>query len=416
LIDQYPKAPALERLPALPPALSSLRVAIIHDWFYVRAGAERVVEVLVDIFPQADLFALFARPETMSPELRKRKLTTSWLQKIPFIHRFHRHTLMFHPLALEQFDFSGYDLVISSTSGSVKGILTPPSTLHVCYCYTPMRYIWDMYSSYLHGMSPITRFVFALTAHKIRMWDYIAAGRVDQFACDSHFVASRIKKFYRRTSEVIYPPIDVQSLQIADRQEDYYLALGRLVNYKRFDLAIEACNLLKRPLKIIGTGPELRRLKRIAGPTIEFLGSIPDAQKHAMLAKCRALIFPGEEDFGIVPVEAQAHGRPVIALAAGGALETVVGLDHDTSSCMAPTGVFFREQTAQSLANAIKQFEARSTCFKPELIRDHALQFDTSVFRERMIQFIQHKVNERNGCPQIPIDAIDYRGELVHRA
>jgi glycosyltransferase involved in cell wall biosynthesis len=379
--------------PALTPlSLSSLRVAIVHDWFYTRGGAERVVEVLADIFPQADLFALFARPETMAPQLRSRKLTTSFLQKLPLIHRFHRHTLMLHPFALEQFDLTGYDLVISSTAGTVKGVITSTNTLHVCYCYSPMRYIWDMYSAYVREMPRITGFVFALTAHRVRLWDYAAAGRVDQFACDSKYVASRIRKYYRRDSEVIYPPIDVQSMKIADRQEDFYIALGRLVNYKRFDLAIAACNQLQRPLKVIGAGPDLRRLQKLAGRTVEFVGVVSDAQKHELLGKCRALLFPGEEDFGIVPVEAQAHGRPVIAFGAGGALETVKGLGGDCQDAKDATGIFFSEQTVGSLVGAMERFEKVSDSFDSEAIRRHAMEFDESIFRERIIEFLECQV------------------------
>ena len=391
MTDQQYSSVTPDQPSSTPLSLSSLRVAIVHDWFYTRGGAERVVEVLADIFPQADLFALFARPETMAPHLRSRKLTTSFLQKIPLIHRFHRHTLMFHPFALEQFDLTGYDLVISSTAGTVKGLLTSTNTMHVCYCYSPMRYIWDMYSAYIREMKPLTRFIFSLTAHSVRLWDYAAAGRVDEFACDSKYVASRIRKYYRRESEVIYPPIDVQSMQMGDQHGDFYIAVGRLVNYKRFDLAIEACNRLNRPLKIIGSGPDLRRLQRLAGPSVEFLGGVSDAQKHEMLGKCRALLFPGEEDFGIVPVEAQAHGRPVIAFGAGGALETVRGLD-DGGCANGATGVFFSEQTVESLVRAIERFEGLPDGFNPRAIREHAMQFDESIFRERIVEFLERKV------------------------
>jgi glycosyltransferase involved in cell wall biosynthesis len=376
--------------------LCNLRVAIVHDWFYVRGGSERVVEALAEIFPQADLFALFARPEAMSPELRGRKLTTSWLQKIPFIHKCHRHTLMFHPLALEQFDLSDYDLVLSSSSGSAKGVITPQHTLHVCYCHSPMRYIWDMYSAYSREMSPIVRFIFALTAHQVRLWDYASAGRVDHFVCNSRYISSRIRKVYRRESEVIHPPVEVASVTLEDRQEDFYLTVGRLVNYKRFDLAIEACNHLKRPLKVIGTGPDYRRLKRLAGPTVEFLGSISDLEKHGMLNRCRALLFPGEEDFGIVPVEAQAHGRPVIAFGAGGALETVLGLEDGSEETDTASGVFFYQRTAQSLADAMVRFEKHPDRFDPKAIRNHALQFDESVFRRRIVDFLERKLFDRS--------------------
>jgi glycosyltransferase involved in cell wall biosynthesis len=378
------------------PELSSLRVAIVHDWFYVRGGAERVVEALADIFPHADLFALFARTETMAPNLRKRKLTTSWLQNIPAIHRFHRYTLILHPLALEQFNFNNYDLVISSVASTSKGIITSPNTLHLCYCHSPMRYIWDMYSSYLRDMSPIDRLVFALTAHRIRLWDYSSSSRVDHFACNSQYVAARIEKFYRRSSEVIYPPVEVRSIQISNCQDDFYLAIGRLVGYKRFDLAIQACNRLGRRLKIAGSGPDLRKLKQMAGPSVEILGLISDDYKHDLLSKCRALIFPGEEDFGIVPVEAQAHGRPVIAFQAGGALETVIGLQTRSENTHVPTGVFFAEQTVDSLVSAIERFEKNVDHFDPIAIRDSAMRFDASVFRARVIEFVERKLRERS--------------------
>jgi glycosyltransferase involved in cell wall biosynthesis len=355
-----------------------------------------VVEALAELFPQADLFALIARPETMSPRLRLRKITTSFLQKIPMVHRFHRHTLPLQPLALEQFDLSSYDLVISSESGPAKGVITGPDTLHICYCHSPMRYIWDMYPQYVKTMSPFVRAIFALTAHKVRLWDLAASARVDAFICNSSHVAARVRKFYRRESIVIHPPVQVESIQTSETQSEYYLAVGRLVPYKRFDLAVEACTKLGCKLKIIGTGPEMSRLKRMAGPTVEFLGNVTDAEKHAAFASCRALIFPGEEDFGIVPVEAQAHGRPVIALGAGGALETVVGLRENAERRPdMPTGVFFPEESRDSLIEGIHIFEANFDKFVPESIRQNALRFDARVFREHMTEAIQELLEKR---------------------
>jgi len=257
-----------------------------------------------------------------------------------------------------------------------------------------MRYIWDMYSSYLREMPPIGRFFFALTTHKMRQWDYASAARVDQFVCNSQYVAARIRKFYRRSSEVIHPPVTVRSVHLQDRHEDFYLAVGRLVNYKRFDLAISACNQLRRPLKVIGSGPDIHRLKGLAGPNIQFLGAISDSQKHDLLGKCRALLFPGEEDFGIVPVEAQAHGRPVIAFEAGGAMETVKGLEEDDQMAAGPTGVFFADQTVDSLVAAMERFEKYSYRFDPETIRAHAMQFDESIFRHKIIDFLEQQVRE----------------------
>ena len=380
--------PAYDLMHAPPPQFASLRVAIIHYWFVGRAGGEHVVEALADLFPQADLFTLVAKPEVMADSLKEHKLTTSFLQRIPFVHKFHRHTLLLQPLALEQFDLSEYDLVLSSESGPAKGVLTSPRTLHICYCHSPMRYIWDMYAQYLRAMPAITRFIFGLTAHKMRLWDYASAGRVDAFITNSKFVASRVRKFYGRNATVIHPPVQVRSVipsppAASLGQQDYYLAVGRLVDYKRFDLAIAACTKLGRPLKIIGTGPELKNLKRIAGPTVEFLGTVSDDQKHQAFAGCRALLFPGEEDFGIVPVEAQAHGKPVIGYGSGGLLETVIDGDSEGA-----TGMYFHQQTVNAMEAAILRFEQHAERFDPQLIRDHAMQFDATVFSKNMTSFL----------------------------
>ena len=296
-------------------------------------------------------------------------------------------------MALEQFDLSGYDLVLSSESGPAKGVLTSPQTLHICYCHSPMRYIWDMYPRYLRAMPAITRLLFGLTAHKMRLWDYASAGRVDAFITNSKFVASRVRKFYGRNATVIYPPVQVQSAvqstaSASPGEKDFYLAVGRLVDYKRFDLAIAACTRLGRSLKIIGTGPELKNLKRIAGPSIEFLGTLSDEQKHQVFARCSALLFPGEEDFGIVPVEAQAHGKPVIGYGSGGLLETVVGLPERPSKKEAATGLYFYKQTVGAMEAAILRYEQHAEMFDPAKIRYHALQFDASVFSRNMTAFL----------------------------
>jgi len=379
-----------------PRPFASLRVAIVHYWFVGRAGGEHVVEALADMFPQADLFTLIAKPEVMAPSLRRRKLTTSFLQKIPFVHKFHRHTFLLQPFALEQFDLSGYDLVISSESGPAKGVLTSPATLHVCYCHSPMRYIWDMYAKYVGSMPLITRLLFGLTAHPMRLWDYASAARVDAFVTNSKFVASRVRKFYGRSATVIHPPVQVRSIVNSEEQEDFYLAAGRLVDYKRFDLAIAACTRMNRRLKIIGTGPELKRLKRMAGPSIEFLGSVSEGEKHRQFAKCRALLFPGEEDFGIVPVEAQAHGRPVLAYGSGGVLETVVDLKGKSANSDGPTGIYFHQQSVDAMESAILKFEQNAGLFDVEKIRRHALQFDAEVFRKRMHSFLETALAEHS--------------------
>jgi glycosyltransferase involved in cell wall biosynthesis len=362
-----------------------------------RRGGERVVEALCELFPQADLFALVADRKTLSPELQKHKLTTSFLQKLPGSRKWHRYMLPLYPLAVEQFDLRRYDLVISSESGPAKGVLTGPETLHLCYCHTPMRYIWDFYQEYENGsgLGPLRKLVFGLTAHYARLWDHASASRVDYFAANSHRVASRIKKYYRREAEVIHPPVDVARAQLAGNIEDYYLIVGQLVNYKRVDLAIEACNQLGRTLRIVGVGEEYQRLRRTAGKTVNFLGALSDEEVQNQYAHCRALLFPGEEDFGIVPVEAQASGRPVIAFGKGGARETVIGADRDELAIPErSTGLFFGEQRADSLVKAILKFEAEERHFSPSFIRAHAEQFDKKHFLKKMGSFVAEKLEE----------------------
>jgi glycosyltransferase involved in cell wall biosynthesis len=379
--------------------LRTFRVAIVHYWFVGRAGGERVVEALAEIFPQADLFCLVADRTTLAPELQKRKLTTSFLQHVPGARRFHRHFLFLQPLALEQLDLSGYDLVISSESGPAKGVITPSRCCHICYCHSPMRYIWELYPQYRRGMNPLVGGIFALTAHYMRMWDAATAGRVDYFVANSNFVASRIRKYYGRESEVIHPPVDTDAGRLERPGGDYYLAVGRLVDYKRFDLAVLACTQLGRRLKIIGDGPQYKALRRMAGPTIEFLGTTGDEELHDAFAGSRALLFPGEEDFGIVPVEAQSFGKPVIAYASGGALETVRGDLPGEAPWEAPTGVFFADQTTQGCVEAIHAFEAQANRFVPSAIREHALQFDKAIFKRRMeafVRFAWEDFNRRN--------------------
>ncbi len=369
--------------------LTSLRVAIVHYWFVGRAGGEKVVEAIAEIFPQADLFSLVADPTTLAPVLQNRKLQTSFLQHIPLAKKFHRHFLFLQPLALEQFDLSDYDLVISSESGPAKGVITSSKTCHICYCHSPMRYIWEMYPQYRRGMNPLVGAVFSLTAHYMRLWDYASAGRVDYFVANSRFIASRIRKYYGRDSIVIHPPVETAAGNTDTVPGDYYLAVGRLVDYKRFDLAVSACNELGRRLKVIGDGPQYKDLRKMAGKTVEFLGKVDDKELRAHLAGCRALIFPGEEDFGIVPVEAQSFGRPVIAYASGGALETVNGELPNGPAVDNPTGVFFTRQSSSSLVKAILHFESNEYQFRPPAIREHSLQFDSTLFKARFSDFVR---------------------------
>jgi glycosyltransferase involved in cell wall biosynthesis len=368
--------------------LAKLRVAIVHYWFVGRAGGEKVVEALAEVFPQADLFSLVANRDVLAPVLQSKNLRTSFLQRVPGARKFHRHFLFLQAFALEQFDLSDYDLVISSESGPAKGVITSPKTCHVCYCHSPMRYIWEMYPRYRLAMNPLVGTIFSLTAHYMRLWDYASAGRVDYFVANSEFVASRIRKYYGRESTVIHPPVESALGDTSMVPGGYYLCVGRLVDYKRFDLAVSACTELGRQLKVIGAGPERKVLQRMAGPTVEFLGRVDDGELREHLAGCRALLFPGEEDFGIVPVEAQSFGRPVIAYASGGALETVRGALLDKTDVDNPTGVFFFDQSVPSVVRAIRDFESREDTFCPQMIRKHSLQFDGAIFKNKIRDFI----------------------------
>jgi glycosyltransferase involved in cell wall biosynthesis len=367
-----------------------LRVAVVHYWLLTYTGAEREIAALLEVFPQADLFALVAN-EKMTARFAPHRVTTSFLQRLPGSHRFHRYMLPLCPFALEQFDLRGYDVVISVESGPAKGIITSPGSCHINYCNSPMRYIWDMYHEYTNGkdMSRLTRLVFKAVSHYMRMWDLASASRVDYFIANSNYIAGRIRKFYRRDSTVIYPPVDVPAGYVSDRVGEYYLVVGRLVDYKRVDLAVEACNRLQRPLRVVGVGPQYRRLKELAGPTVEFLGELTEVQKNDQYAGCRALLFPGEEDFGIVPVEAHSFGRPVIAYGRGGALETIqgpfAGEEAIDSSC---DGIFFAQQTSDSLADAILAFEESEVAFSPAVIARNAARFSTDRFKQEMADFV----------------------------
>lgn len=356
-----------------------------------------MVEALAEMFPQADLFALIADPALCKATLNAHRVTTSFLQKLPRVTRHYRKLLALFPYALEQFDLQGYDLVLSSESGPAKGVLTSPRTCHICYCHSPMRYLWDLYHQYRSGkrLGRLSRALFSLSAHYVRMWDVASASRVDYFVANSQNVARRIRKHYRRDSTVIYPPVEVSAGSISETVNDYYLVVSQLVEYKRVDLAIEACNRLRRPLKIIGDGEEYKRLRRLAGPTVEFLGFLPDPEVRERYAHCRALLFPGEEDFGMVPVEAQAFGRPVIAFGQGGALESVVSnFDGGTFDPQSSTGIFFSEQSVDSLVQALQLFESVEARFSRAFIRKHSERFDASCFRSAMSSFIQLKLDE----------------------
>ncbi len=368
------------------------KTALVHDWLTGMRGGEKVLEVLCELFPQADLFTLVHNPGSVSQLIENRRIFTAFTNRLPFKARRYRYYLPLFPTAIELFNFKGYDLILSTSHCAAKGVRTPPDALHISYLHTPMRYVWDMYEEYFGAdkIGAVQRVIIPLFANYLRMWDVSSANRVDYFIANSRHVANRIGKYYRREAAVIHPPVDIASPRAGETTGDYYLIVSALVPYKRVDLAIEVFNRLGKPLRIIGSGPEERKLKKMAGKTVHFLDWQPAEKLAGHYAGCRALIFPGEEDFGIVPVEAQACGKPVIAFAKGGALETVIG--YDGSNEGACTGVFFREQGETALGEAVARFE--SLQWDAAVIRSHAQKFGKVQFTRQIQKFIEAKVQE----------------------
>lgn len=355
-----------------------MRVALVHDYLNQYGGAERVLEAFCQIFPKAPIYTLFYDRKKTGLAFDSRKIRTSFLQKVPFLKSHHRPFLMFMPFAVEQFDLSSYDLVLSDSASYAKGVLTSPQTKHICYCHTPIRYAWDDAQKYIDefGYPGLVNKFIPFFMNYIRLWDEQAASRVDQFIANSNFVAGRIKKYYHREAVVVHPPVRTDLFYVSEPQ-DYFLMVGRFLPYKMFDLAIDAFNQLGLPLKIVGSGPEKKRLQKKAKENIEFVGSISDSKLKEYYAHCRAFIFPQEDDFGIVAVEAMASGRPVIAFQGGGALEFVEpGL----------TGIFFKEQTVDCLVAAIRSFDQYVFC--PQFIRASAMRFSQENFKEKIKKII----------------------------
>jgi glycosyltransferase involved in cell wall biosynthesis len=339
------------------------------------------LEVLADLFPTADFFCLLADRRFIPPALRGRRITTSFLNRLPLLKRHHRSLFALYPIATETLNLSGYDLVISADGMATKGVITDESARHVCYCYSPHRSLWDQYNHYQSTLHGLTKVAFSISAHYVRQWDFNAAQRVDTFVAISHYMANRILKYYHRDSRVIYPPVATNRGFISPSTGDYYLTVGRLTSAKHTEVIVEACTLLRRKLLVAGTGEDMDRLRKRAGPTVDFLGYVEEDQLRALYSECRAFLFAAREDFGIAPVEAQSYGRPVIAYGAGGALETVV---ESRTSFAESTGIFFHEQNSSALARAIETFETVEWEFSPEYIRQHSLRFDTSVFADRL--------------------------------
>ncbi len=355
-----------------------MQIAVVHDYFTQMGGAERVAEELVRMLPNAALHTTVALPDLMPPGLAGRQIETSWMQHLPHMKQCYRLYFFLYPLAVRSLDLSRYDLVISSSSGYAKAVRTNPGAVHVCYCHTPMRWAWnfDSYSAQ-EPAGKAKRIMMAPVVRALRKWDESASRHPDYFIANSKTVADRIQRVYGRSAEVIHPPIDVNRFRPSSEQDDYYLVLARLVSYKRIDLAIEACASLGRRLLIIGDGPDRARLMAKAGPTVEFLNHLSDAQVEHYASRCRALIFPGEEDFGMAPLELAATGRPTIAYRAGGAVETIVE---------GVTGIFFDRQQASDLADAILRFEKQE--WEADTLRRHAQGFGIEVFQARFQQFL----------------------------
>lgn len=362
-----------------------MRVAIVNSSYIGVGGSEKVDNVLGRIFPDADVFALFVKEEFIPPSLRGRRIFCSPLQHIPMIDKVYRLFFPCYPYAVESLDFRGYDLVISSDHGAMKGVLCGQESIHICYCHTPWRQIWDLYRTSLQIVPAPLRPAYALTAQYLRQWDFLAAQRVDSFVANSRNIARRINKVYRRDSTVIYPPVETSRGYLSGKTGDYYLSVGRLSHTKRLDIVIEACKRMGRRLLIVGDGREENRLKALASPTVEFLGRVSDAELSELYANCRAFLFAADEDFGIVSVEAQSYGRPVIAYGHGGSLETV---RVDDPQGHPDTGIFFYDQTVEAMADGIQRFEVVENRFAPEEIQRYAGQFSTVVFEEQFRAFV----------------------------
>lgn len=363
------------------------RVAIVHDWLTNQGGGERVVWALHTAYPEAPIYTSVFNAEAL-PQFAQLDVRTSFLQRWPLAKTKHQFFPWMRTLAFEAFDFSGYDVVISSSSAEAKGIVTKPDCLHVSYCHTPTRYYWSDYSYYRQNtgfglLSPLVKLVMPGLVRRMRIWDFAAAQRVDAFVANSQYVSSRIAKFYRRESEVINPPIDVKRFKVHHGPRSGFVVVSRLIPYKRVDLAVQACTELNLPLNVIGDGSELARLQAMAGPSVRFSGRLDDAQIAEELGQAKAFIFTGEEDFGLTPLEAMACGTPVIAFAKGGALETVVN---------GTTGSFFAEQTVESLKVALQAFKPES--YEAAKIRTHAEGYDQAIFIKKIQQFVDKKLEE----------------------
>lgn len=355
----------------------NIKVALVHDWLVSRGGGERVLKCFHDLYPEAPIYTLVYDEEKAPEWCKECDIRTTYIQNWPGGKSHHKLLLSFMPKAWEALDLTEYDLVLSSCASCCKGVLTRPDAVHICYCHSPIRYVWDLYYDYYESAGAIKRLFMPKMIHGVRQWDYLAAQRVDYFISNSDYVGKRIKKFYRRDSKTIHPGVAVPDGPVPEERDDYYLVVSRFVGYKRVDLAIEACNKLGKRLVVIGSGgEEEQHLRAMAGPTVEFVGRVTDEEMQDYYRHAKAFLFPGIEDFGLTPLEAQAGGTPVLAYGEGGALETVVDGE---------TGIFFYEQTADSLAECIEAFEEMT--FSASVCRKHAEGFSEEIFKNEITSF-----------------------------
>lgn len=359
-------------------------IALLHDWFITLGGAEKVIRELYLSLNKPPIYTLFAKKELLQKLNINIEDVKTFLRNSIFIEKFYKAFFPVYPFLIEQIDLSNYDIVITSSHFVAKGFLSRSDQIHICYCHTPARYLWDLYFAYRKRLSPFAKVLFAFFAHYLRIWDYYSSQRVDYFIANSKYVAKRIKKFYGRDAVVIYPPVDVDNFTVVTKKDDYFITASRLVKYKNIDLIIKAFSKLKeRRLLVIGEGEEIKNLKKIATKNIEFLGFVNDKELAYYLSHAKAFIYASEEDFGILPVEAQACGTPVIAYGKGGVLESVIENK---------TGVFYYNLSPESLIEAIDKFEKRIDIFNPYLIRKNAERFSSKVFRHKFVQFLNNVI------------------------
>jgi glycosyltransferase involved in cell wall biosynthesis len=362
-----------------------MKIALVHDYLIQYGGAERVLECITEIWPYAPIYTLLYDEGKTHEIFKRKRIYTSFLQNFPYSRKNHRIFPPLMPPAIEQFDFSQYDIVLSDSSSYAKGIITPPETLHICYCHTPMRYAWDDCQKYIDefGFPSLVKKFIPFLMNYIRVWDRMSADRVDEYIANSRFVAGRIKKYYKKNSVVINPPVDIEKFHISEKNEDYFLMVGRLMTYKRFDIVIEAFNKLNWPLKIIGRGPDEKRLRRIAGSNIEFTGRLSDEELAKTYSRAKAFVFPQEEDFGIVAIEAMASGKPIIAFRGGDIVEHV-GEGKE--------GLFFANQTPKDLIEVLKKFNPED--FDPHKIREKALPFERELFKKKIRRYVENSLHK----------------------